>query len=155
MFGVAATDGKIERRTCRRLSTWSRDYLREVALADLGCAAVGVFMAAQVPSHDNVTSAYQVYGGLDDVIAMVQAHNVDTVAVTACPEMDGITLRRIAWDLERPARTCAFRPRCLSWRVCGRPSGRRSRPALDNLGAVPGSEAIDGRFGVRRYRCHK
>lgn len=113
MFGVAATGGRIERRAARRLSSWTRDYLRGVALADLGCAAVGVFMAAQVRSGDNVTSAYQVYGGLDDVTAMVKARNVDTVAVTACAQMDGITLRRIAWDLERLARTCAFRPVCL------------------------------------------
>jgi len=48
MFGIATTSGRFERRTARRLSTWSRDYLRGVALADLGCAAVGVFIAAQL-----------------------------------------------------------------------------------------------------------
>src|ERR1700749_5071632 len=56
MFGVAANGGKIERRAARRLSTWTRDYLRDVALADLGCAVVGVFMAAQVRFGSNVTS---------------------------------------------------------------------------------------------------
>ena len=58
MFGVAATSGRVERRTARRLSTWTRDYLREVALADLGCAVVGVFVAAQVRFGSNVTSMY-------------------------------------------------------------------------------------------------
>src|SRR6266496_3850805 len=58
MFGVAATGGRIERRASRRLSTWTRDYLRKVALADLGCAVVGVFMAAQVRFGSNVTSVY-------------------------------------------------------------------------------------------------
>ncbi len=58
MFGVAATGGKIERRAPRRLSSWTRDYLREVALADLGCAVVGVFIAAQVRFGSNVTSMY-------------------------------------------------------------------------------------------------
>ena len=58
MFGVAATGGKIERRAARRLSTWTRDYLREVALADLGCAVVGVFIAAQVRFGSNVTPMY-------------------------------------------------------------------------------------------------
>jgi exopolysaccharide biosynthesis polyprenyl glycosylphosphotransferase len=58
MFGVAATSGKVERRAARRQSTWTRDYLREVALADLGCAVVGVFMAAQVRFGSNVTSMY-------------------------------------------------------------------------------------------------
>ena len=48
MFGVAATGGRIERRAARRLSTWTRDYLRQVALADLGCAVVGVFVAVGV-----------------------------------------------------------------------------------------------------------
>ena len=41
MFGVAATGGRIERRAVRRLSSWTRDYLRAVALADLGCAELG------------------------------------------------------------------------------------------------------------------
>jgi exopolysaccharide biosynthesis polyprenyl glycosylphosphotransferase len=58
MFGVAATGGRIERRTARRLSTWTRDYLREVALADLGCAVLGVFVAAQVRFGSNVTPMY-------------------------------------------------------------------------------------------------
>src|SRR5437016_4639725 len=58
MFGVAATGGTIERRVPRRPSTWTRDYLREVALADLGCAVVGVFMAAQVRFGSDVTPMY-------------------------------------------------------------------------------------------------
>ena len=48
MFGIAATNGRMERRTARRPSVWTRDRLRDVALADLGCAVVGVFMAAQL-----------------------------------------------------------------------------------------------------------
>ncbi len=58
MFGVAATSGKVERRATRRLSTWTRNYLREVALADLGCAVVGVFVAAQIRFGSNVTHMY-------------------------------------------------------------------------------------------------
>ena len=58
MFGIAATSGRFERRTARRLSTWTRDYLREVALADLGCAVLGVFVAAQIRFGNNVTSTY-------------------------------------------------------------------------------------------------
>ncbi|HXT89551.1 MAG TPA: sugar transferase [Trebonia sp.] len=58
MFGVAANGGKIERRAARRLSTWTRDYLRQVALADLGCAVVGVFIAAQVRFGSSVTPMY-------------------------------------------------------------------------------------------------
>ena len=40
------------------LSTWSRDYLRRVALADFGCAVVGVFTAAQLRFGSNVTDMY-------------------------------------------------------------------------------------------------
>ena len=35
-----------------------------------------------------------VYGGLGDVTAAVKAFDADTVAVLACPEMDGIGLRQ-------------------------------------------------------------
>ena len=242
MFGVAETGDRVERRTARRLSTWSRDYLREVALADLACGVVGVFVAAQLRFGSNVTSMYlalslalpvlwvaalwlagaydvrfigtgsdefrkvlnagigltaavaifsyainlelsrayvvialpsltlldmlarfalrkrlvrrrmhgkcmqsvvavghelavadlvtelgrdryhglnvvgacvvqpgeldelagvPVYGGLDDITAAVKAFGADTVAVTTCPEMDGVRLRSLAWELEK------------------------------------------------------
>jgi exopolysaccharide biosynthesis polyprenyl glycosylphosphotransferase len=58
MFGVAETGDMVERRAARRLSTWSRGYLREVALADLACGVVGVFIAAQLRFGSNVTSMY-------------------------------------------------------------------------------------------------
>ena len=58
MFGVAATSDRVERRAARRLATWSRDYLRQVALADLACGVVGVFMAAQLRFGGNVTPMY-------------------------------------------------------------------------------------------------
>src|SRR6201989_3160006 len=58
MFGVAETGDMVERRSGRRLSTWSREYRREVALADLACGVVGVFIAAQLRFGSNVTSMY-------------------------------------------------------------------------------------------------
>jgi exopolysaccharide biosynthesis polyprenyl glycosylphosphotransferase len=254
MFGVATTGGSIERRAAKRLSTWTRDYLREVALADLGCAVVGVFMAAQVRFGSNVTSMYlglslalpvlwivalwlagaydvrfigtgsdefrkvlnagvsltaavaifsyainlelsrayvvialpsitvfdllarfairkrlhiqrihgkclrnvvavghelavadlvtelsrdkyhgltvvgacvvrpgecdevvgvPVYGGLDDITAAVKAFGADTVAVTTCPEMDGVRLRSLAWELEKTGTDLCVSPALL------------------------------------------
>ncbi len=254
MFGVAATGGKIERRAARRLSTWTRDYLRQVALADLGCAVVGVFIAAQVRFGSNVTAMYlglslalpvlwiaalwlagaydvrfigtgsdeyrkvlnagvsltaavaifsytvnlelsrayvvialpsitvfdllarfamrkrlharrmrgkclhnvvavghelavaalvtelgrdkyhgltvvgacvvrpgecdevvgvPVYGGLDDITAAVKAFDADTVAVTTCPEMDGVRLRSLAWELEKTGTDLCVSPALL------------------------------------------
>jgi exopolysaccharide biosynthesis polyprenyl glycosylphosphotransferase len=254
MFGVAETGDRVERRAARRLSTWSREYLRQVALADLACGVVGVFMAAQLRFGSNVTSMYlalslalpvlwvaalwlagaydvrfigtgsdefrkvlnagigltaavtifsyainlelsrayvvialpgltvfdmlarfalrkrlvrrrmrgkcmhsvvavghelavadlvtelgrdgyhglnvvgacvvqpgeldelagvPVYGGLDDITAAVKAFNADTVAVTACPEMDGIRLRSLAWELEKTGTDLCVSPALL------------------------------------------
>jgi exopolysaccharide biosynthesis polyprenyl glycosylphosphotransferase len=254
MFGVAATGGKIDRRTPRRTSSWTRDYLRKVALADFGCAVVGVFMAAQVRFGSNVTPMYlglslalpllwvaalwltgaydarfigtgsdeyrrvlnagvsltaavaifsfavnlqlsrayvvialpsltlfdllaryalrkrlhqqrgsgkclhnvvavghelavaglvtelgrdtyhgltvigacvvrpgecdevvgvPVFGGLDDITAAVKAFGADTVAITACPEMDGVRLRSLAWELEKTGTDLCVSPALL------------------------------------------
>ena len=254
MFGIATTGGRYERRAARRLSAWTRDYLREVALADLGCAVVGVFMAAQIRFSSNVTAPYlalslalpvlwiaalwlagaydvrfigtgsdeyrkvlnagvsltaavaifsyavnlqvsrvyvvialpsitlfdliaryamrkrlhwqrghgkclhsvlavghelavadlvtelkrdkyhgltvvgacvarpgvndevagvRVYGGLDDVTAAVKAFGADTVAVTACPEMNGVRLRSLAWELEKTGTDLCVSPALL------------------------------------------
>ena len=254
MFGVAETGDRVERRAARRLSTWSRQYLREVALADLACGVVGVFIAAQLRFGSNVTSMYlalslalpvlwvaalwlagaydvrfigtgsdefrkvlnagigltavvaifsylinlelsrayvvialpcltvfdmlarfalrkrlvrrrmhgkclhsvvavghelavadlvtelgrdryhglnvvgacvvqpgeldelagvPVYGGLDDVTAAVKAFGADTVAVTTCPEMDGVRLRSLAWELEKTSTDLWLSPALL------------------------------------------
>ena len=42
-----------------------------------------------------------VLGGLTNVTTAVGYLGADTVAVLACPEMDGIRLRELAWDLEK------------------------------------------------------
>ncbi len=285
MFGVAATSGRLERRAVRRLSTWTREYLREAALADLGCAAVGVFMAAQLRFGNDVTPMYlalslalpvlwiaalglagaydvrfigtgsdefrkvlnagvgltaaialfsyavnlelsrgyvvialpsvtlfdlvaryvmrkrlhrlraagkcmhsvlavghelavadlvtelkrdryhgltvagacvaqpgecdevagvPVYGGLDDITAAVKAFEADTVAVLACPEIDGIRLRSLAWELEKTGTDLCVSPALLD--VAGpqttiRPTAGLTllhvdHPQLEGLGLV-------------------
>jgi len=42
-----------------------------------------------------------IYGGLDDITAAVKAYGADSVAVLTCPEMGGVRLRSLAWDLEK------------------------------------------------------
>jgi exopolysaccharide biosynthesis polyprenyl glycosylphosphotransferase len=42
-----------------------------------------------------------VLGGLSDAARVAADTGTDTVAVLACPEMDGVALRRLAWDLEK------------------------------------------------------
>jgi exopolysaccharide biosynthesis polyprenyl glycosylphosphotransferase len=81
----------------------------ESAVADLvtelrrdqyhGLTVVGACMAG--PGERDEVAAVPIYGGLDDITAAVKALDADAVAVTACPEMDGIRLRGLAWELEK------------------------------------------------------
>jgi exopolysaccharide biosynthesis polyprenyl glycosylphosphotransferase len=58
---------------------------------EAGAPAVAAAPAAGVP----------VAGGLSGVAAAVSRFGADTVAVLACPEMDGGRLRELAWELEK------------------------------------------------------
>ena len=81
----------------------------EAAVADLvkelgrdryhGLTVVGACVAH--PSECDEVAGVPVYGDLDDVTAAVRAFGADTVAVLACPEMDGVRLRSLAWGLEK------------------------------------------------------
>ena len=42
----------------KRLSSWTREYLCYVALVDLGCAVIGVFIAAQIRFGSEVTNTH-------------------------------------------------------------------------------------------------
>jgi exopolysaccharide biosynthesis polyprenyl glycosylphosphotransferase len=53
------------------------------------------------PGERDEVAGVPVYGGLDDITAAVKAFDADTVAVTTCPEMDGVRLRSLAWELEK------------------------------------------------------
>jgi exopolysaccharide biosynthesis polyprenyl glycosylphosphotransferase len=52
------------------------------------------------PRHDGDVGL-PVYGTFDEVALAVHAARADTVIVLSCPELDGQTLRRLAWRLER------------------------------------------------------
>ena len=93
----------------------------ESAVADLvtelrrdryhGLTVVGACVAQ--PSDCSEVAGVPVYGGLDDVTAAVNAFGADTVAVLACPEMDGITLRSLAWELEKTGTDLCVSPALL------------------------------------------
>lgn len=51
-----------------------------------------------------------VFGGLDDVAGAVQKFSADTVAVLSCPEIDGIRLRGLAWELEKTGTDLCLSP---------------------------------------------
>ncbi|GAA2885132.1 sugar transferase [Streptosporangium fragile] len=73
------------------LSSQPRYGMRVVAACLPGGAAPG-----QVLDVDGVP----VLGDLTDVADAVARTSADAVAVLACPELDGATLRRLAWSLE-------------------------------------------------------
>jgi exopolysaccharide biosynthesis polyprenyl glycosylphosphotransferase len=93
----------------------------EPAVADLiselrreryhGLTVVGACVAQ--PSGCPEISGVPVYGGLDDVTAAVRAFDADTVAVLACPEIDGLKLRRLAWELEKTGTDLCVSPALL------------------------------------------
>jgi exopolysaccharide biosynthesis polyprenyl glycosylphosphotransferase len=60
MFGATATRGRSSRPIARprHVSSWNREYLRKLAVADLGCGIIGVFIAAEVRFGGGVTNMY-------------------------------------------------------------------------------------------------
>jgi exopolysaccharide biosynthesis polyprenyl glycosylphosphotransferase len=63
---------------------------------------------------DNRTVAgVPVVGGLDDVAVAVRRCGVDTVAVLSCNEIDGVTLRQLAWELEKTGTDLCVAPALL------------------------------------------
>jgi exopolysaccharide biosynthesis polyprenyl glycosylphosphotransferase len=58
MLNVAATGGRLDRTTAVRTSVWTKEYLRKAVLVDLGCAIVGVFVAAQIRFGSDVDQTY-------------------------------------------------------------------------------------------------
>ena len=57
-LGLLLLVGGTIRQVARRVSGWARDYLRRAALADFGCAILGVFVAAQLRFGNDVTGTY-------------------------------------------------------------------------------------------------
>jgi exopolysaccharide biosynthesis polyprenyl glycosylphosphotransferase len=76
-----------------------------------GLTVVGACVAE--PSQCDEVAGVPVYGGLDDVTAAVRAFGADTVAVLACPEMDAIRLRSLAWELEKTSTDLCVAPALL------------------------------------------
>jgi exopolysaccharide biosynthesis polyprenyl glycosylphosphotransferase len=93
----------------------------EPAVADLiaelkrevyhGLTVVGTCVAR--PGERNEVAGVPIYGGLDDVTAAVRAFEADTVAVLTCPEIDGIKLRSLAWELEKTGTDLCVSPALL------------------------------------------
>ena len=76
-----------------------------------GLTVIGACIAR--PSECSEVAGVPVYGGLDDVSAAVRTFGADTVAVLACPEMDGLRLRGLAWELEKTGTDLCVSPALL------------------------------------------
>ena len=93
----------------------------EPAVADLvkelhrdryhGLSVVGACVVQ--PGECGEVAGVPVYGGFGDVTAAVKAFGADTVAVLACPEIDGIRLRGLAWELEKTGTDLCVSPALL------------------------------------------
>ena len=53
------------------------------------------------PSEEPVVGGVPVHGNLLSITEAVEHAAADTVAVLACPELDAVTMRRLAWELEK------------------------------------------------------
>jgi len=60
-----------------------------------------------------VLDGFPVIAGLGRVADVVQRYDADTVAVLACPEMSGVALRELAWELEKTGTDLCVAPALL------------------------------------------
>jgi exopolysaccharide biosynthesis polyprenyl glycosylphosphotransferase len=76
-----------------------------------GLRVVAVCLAGEsVPTQ---VAGVPVVGDLDDAASAVRNLNAGTVAVLSCPEMDGVKLRTLAWELEKTGTDLCVAPSLL------------------------------------------
>ncbi len=76
-----------------------------------GLAVVAACLADAPPRHE--VAGVPVCGGLDDVADAVEESAADTVAVLTCPELNGVQLRDLAWQLEKRGTDLCVAPALL------------------------------------------
>ena len=95
-----------------------------------GLSVVAVCLADTGGSEDSL-QGIPVHGGLADVMPAVRQSDADTVAVLACPEMNGVELRKLAWELEKTDTDLCLAPALLD--VAGPRTSIRSAAGLPLL----------------------
>ena len=95
-----------------------------------GLSVVSVCLAG-TGGDDASLQGVPVHGGLTDVMAAVRQSDADTVAVLACPEMNGVELRKLAWELEKTDTDLCLAPALLD--VAGPRTSIRSAAGLPLL----------------------
>jgi len=96
-----------------------------------GLTVVGVCLAGGGEPYDASLQDVRVHGGLADVMPAVRESDADTVAVLACPEMNGVELRKLAWELEKTDTDLCLAPALLD--VAGPRTSIRSAAGLPLL----------------------
>jgi exopolysaccharide biosynthesis polyprenyl glycosylphosphotransferase len=76
-----------------------------------GLQVVAACLAGDSPLAE--VAGVPVVGDLDDAASVVRNLNAGTVAVLSCPEMDGMKLRTLAWELERTGTDLCVAPALL------------------------------------------
>jgi exopolysaccharide biosynthesis polyprenyl glycosylphosphotransferase len=76
-----------------------------------GLSVVAACLAGQ--GGDTEINGIPAVRGLDSVPTVVRSFRADTVAVLSCPEMSGIRLRELAWELEKTATSLCVAPALL------------------------------------------
>ncbi len=65
------------------------------------------------PEGDSEVNGIPLVGDLRNVAKVVERYDADTVAVLACPEMSGVRLRELAWELEKTGTDLCVAPALL------------------------------------------
>jgi exopolysaccharide biosynthesis polyprenyl glycosylphosphotransferase len=76
-----------------------------------GLSVVAACIAA--PAGADEIARIPLIDGLGTVAAVVEKFDADTVAVLACPEMSGVRLRELAWELEKTGTELCVAPALL------------------------------------------
>ena len=96
-----------------------------------GLCVVAACLADKTAGWPPAIADVPVYGGLSDVAESVGLLAADTVAVLSCPELNGIPLRRLAWELEKTGTELCLAPALLD--VAGPRTGVRAVAGLPLL----------------------
>jgi exopolysaccharide biosynthesis polyprenyl glycosylphosphotransferase len=84
-----------------------------VAACVAGPSHDGPSESSQTREQHGLAAAVPMIAGIDDVVGTVRRYNADTVAVLACPEMSGVRLRELAWQLEKTKTDLCVAPALL------------------------------------------
>jgi exopolysaccharide biosynthesis polyprenyl glycosylphosphotransferase len=78
-----------------------------------GLCVVAACLVGETGFRSPTIADVQVIGGLSGVAESVRRFEADTVAVLACPELNGMPLRRLAWELEKTRTELCLAPTLL------------------------------------------